>query len=246
VRLLDAHLDGELDATTSADLDTHLARCPECARLHAVRLALGELVRKGRDDRGVPPAVADRIRHALADEERAPRRGYAAPRWPQAIALAAGAAFLAWAATLAIVKRAEPAPDSFAVVERHVVAMAAQGPKLQVVSTERHEVKPWFQGRVPLSPPVPDLADQGFELLGGRVDRIGEHDAAVVVYRIRKHPVELYAWRDEATAMPLTAESSRGFSIARWRVDGLALVAISDVNAQDLERFATLVEARRR
>jgi len=144
------------------------------------------------------------------------------------------------------VRRAEPEPDYFAVVERHVAALGAQGPKLQVTSTERHEVKPWFQGRIPLSPPVPDLSDQGFELLGGRLDRVGEHDAAVVVYRIRQHPVELYAWRDEAPASSITAESSRGFSIARWRVDGLALVAISDVSAQDLERFATLVEARRR
>jgi anti-sigma factor RsiW len=248
VRLLDARLDDELDAATAAELDNHMEHCAECQTLRAERLALAAALQRAREARGVPVALEQRIRAAIAGN--AAPVGRKGPGWPLAIAMAVAAAALAWIVTLTLVRPESPRPDLLhAIVDRHVAALAAGGPQsvpLQVTSTERHEVKPWFQGRAPLSPPVPDLAPEGFELLGGRVERIGERAVAVVAYRIRKHPVELYAWVDAGPDAPMREQSSRGFSTVQWRADSLSFTAISDGSAGDLQRFARLVEERRR
>ena len=159
-----------------------------------------------------------------------------------AAASAAVAAFL----TVVIV-HPDARPDSTLeqLVDRHVAALSAGAsggtPAVQFASGERHQLKPWFQGRVPLSPPVVDLSPEGFELLGGRVERVGSREAAVVVYRVRKHPIEVFAWRDAGPDAPARSSSLRGFSVVRWSSDGLAFAAISDVNAPELERFASLL-----
>src|SRR5207244_8950997 len=112
------------------------------------------------------------------------------------------------------------------IVASHVAALArAQGQSerlVQVAASDRHVVKPWFQGKVDFSPPVRDLAADGFTLVGGRLDRVAAQPAAVIVYRIRNHPVELYAWiapRDADSAVKMAA--SRGFGVATWSSGGL-------------------------
>jgi anti-sigma factor RsiW len=108
---------------------------------------------------------------------------------------------------------------------------------LDVVSTDRHTVKPWFAGKTDIAPPVVDLAAQGFPLLGGRLDYVDGHSAAVLAYGRRLHKINLFVWR-ASTAEP--AEASfvvRGHSLLHWTSAGLSYWAVSDAAPSELEEF---------
>jgi anti-sigma factor RsiW len=108
-----------------------------------------------------------------------------------------------------------------------------------VLTSDRHTVKPWLSERVDVSPPVRDLAKDGFPLIGGRLDYIDGHRAAAVVYRHDRHIINLFAWaspREADTAFH--EEQTQGFNIVRWRRDGISYCAISDLEADQLAAFA--------
>lgn len=127
-------------------------------------------------------------------------------------------------------------------VASHVAALAPQRQLIEVASSDRHTVKPWFQGRIDFTPPVKDLTGEGFALLGARLDQVADKPAAAVVYRIRKHVINLFVWRASDLSPDAIATSSvRGFSVTTWAAGGLRFAAVSDVDARDLTRFAQLV-----
>jgi anti-sigma factor RsiW len=109
-----------------------------------------------------------------------------------------------------------------------------------VVSTDQHTVKPWFNSRIDFSPPVVDLAQQGFPLLGGRVDYLRGRSVAALVYQRRKHIIDLFIW-------PLTPDAtsgdafSKGYRVIRWSDNGLLFAAVSDLNKTELEQFRNLL-----
>jgi anti-sigma factor RsiW len=107
-----------------------------------------------------------------------------------------------------------------------------------VLSTDQHTVKPWFNGRIDLAPPVIDLTAQGFTLIGGRLDYIDGKPAAVLVYRRRIHVINLFVAQGlgPAPATP-SLEVVQGFNILRWNEGGLNLLAVSDLNREELEEF---------
>jgi anti-sigma factor RsiW len=248
LKLVDAFIDEEVDADTAASMREHVTRCTACGAAVEERRLLTVLVRGARDGESVPVEVRERLRARLGAASPvglAQRR----PTWIQALGLAAGVAALAVAATLVFVEGSTRRDQMLGqLVDRHVAALASVpaggSPVVQFAAQERHQLKPWFQGRVALSPAVVDLSAQGAELLGGRVDRLASGDAAVVVYRVRRHPIDLFAWRDAAEAAPRT-ETLHGFNIVRWSSGGLAYAAVSDLNAAELERFArAVIDAR--
>jgi anti-sigma factor RsiW len=117
-----------------------------------------------------------------------------------------------------------------------------QDREIQVVSTDHHTVKPWFAGRIPLSPPVADFAAQGFTLTGGRLDRVAGSPAAVVVYRHGKHEIDLFVWSDRGSALP-SAGLSHGYHSIFWKSQDLDFAAVSDTAVPELASFAKLVQA---
>jgi anti-sigma factor RsiW len=244
-RLLDAWLDGELDAATRAQIGEHLEGCAACGALRAEREVLRDTIRRAGLREPAPSRVADAVRGAIARAAQGAPLARHRPTWWQSVALAAVCALLAVLATLTLVR-----PDPLdAVVAGHVAALArAQGQPerlVQVTSADGHTVRPWFAGKVDFSPPVRDLSAQGFTLLGGRLDRVGDRIAAVIVYRIRNHPVDLFVTtQGPAPTAATRLRSSRGFGVAEWSADGLAFAAVSDVDAHDLERFAAAMRAR--
>lgn len=125
----------------------------------------------------------------------------------------------------------------------HVRALLSQHP-LDVVSTDRHTVKPWFNGRLDYAPPVVDLADKGFALAGGRLDYVGGRTVAVLVYRTDQHPIDLYVFpaRDKASAAP-TITGADGYAIARWRRNGMTYWAITDAEPSHLRVFVEALQA---
>lgn len=241
--LLDAWIDDELDPATRDEIAMHMVQCPSCAARHAERAELRDTIRGAALRHGAPPAFAAVVRRAVALESSTLALRWRGPTWQQAAVLATAAAF-AGALTMSIWLEA-PSTDLSReqAVASHVAALAvAEGRPdrlVQVVATDRHVLKPWFQGKVDFAPPVPDLASSGFDLLGARLDRVGDRQAAVVVYRIRNHPIDLFVWRATRDAVePVGLGVARGFSVATWTQQGLRFAAVSNVDAGDLERFA--------
>jgi anti-sigma factor RsiW len=133
------------------------------------------------------------------------------------------------------------------IVASHVRALVSARP-IDVVSTDQHTVKPWFNGRIDYAPPVVDPRAQGFPLVGGRLDYVGHRPVAVLVYRYLKHPIDLYVFPEnggKATSFPtpLITQASDGYSLVEWRQDGMVYWAISDASAVYVRQFADAIKS---
>ncbi|APV50019.1 hypothetical protein BWI17_10185 [Betaproteobacteria bacterium GR16-43] len=246
-QLLDAWLDDELDPATREEIAAHFPQCPACEAAREERGRLRTAIRFAAPRDKMPPAVEAAVRTAVLRESRSPNRQRRGPTWWQAIGLAGATALLAAFATVALLQPPDFEPATQQVVASHVAAFAlAEGRHerlVQVAASDQHQVRPWFQGKLDFAPPVPDLAAEGFTLLGGRLDHVGGRQAAVIVYRIRNHPVDLYVWRhDGRNGEAAHVESLRGFGVATWAAGGLRYAAISDVDPADLRRFASALQ----
>ena len=162
--------------------------------------------------------------------------------WWQALLLAGATGALAVLATAFVLTGPgrEDAATSLReqLVARHVAALASNH-LIDVASSDRHVVKPWFQGKVDFAPQVRDLSSQDFALEGARLDQVGGRTAVAVVYRLREHPINLFVWRRaDARDAALDLAIVRGFSVAAWSVGGLDYAAVSDADAGELRRFA--------
>ncbi|VVD81199.1 transmembrane transcriptional regulator (anti-sigma factor) [Pandoraea capi] len=129
------------------------------------------------------------------------------------------------------------------IVSSHVRALLSQHP-IDVVSTDQHTVKPWFNGRLDYAPPVVDLSAKGFPLAGGRLDYVGQRTVAVLIYHTDKHPIDLYVYpaRDKASAAPMISGAD-GYAIARWRRNGMTYWAITDAEPSHLRVFVEALQA---
>ena len=124
-------------------------------------------------------------------------------------------------------------------IASHVRAMMT-GHTTDVVSTDRHTVKPWFNGRLDFSPPVDDLAPQGFPLVGGRVDYLDSRPVAALVYQRRKHVIDLYIW-PEKSGDTNRDQALNGFNVIQWSSGGMSFAAVSDLNKAELDQFRKLL-----
>ena len=250
-KMLDAWMDGELDAATSTAIASHLAACPDCLARKAEREQLRTLVQVAAPRYKASVTLRESvIRTAKEGARKRPTRNtIARPSWWQTFGLALAAGAVSAATTLLFVRM--PADDRTNVplqeqlAERHVISLARAN-IVDVASADRHVIRPWFQGRIDFSPAVRDLSAQGFVLRGARLDNLAGQQSVAVVYQLRDHPINLFVWRNRAD-QPERGESvvvshARGFSIASWHKGGLSFAAISDVESGEIERFAREME----
>lgn len=230
--LLQAELDGELDAAQAAILAEHRASCPLCRRNEAL-LAAARQAARGATYHRADPELLHAVANRLGRRPAAPSRRRALP-WQGLAGFGAGAA-LAAAVLLTLLPAQPPGPVA-ALVDDHVRALQP-GHLLDVVSTNQHTVKPWFDGRLDFAPPVKDLAAQGFPLLGGRLDYLHGRSVAVLIYSRGKHVIELFVWPASGHVyVPARAERD-GYNVAHWEANGMSLTAVSDVEPSGLEEF---------
>lgn len=249
-QVLDAWFDRELDGGTQAEVSTHLERCPDCAALNEEREALRALIARAAPRNSAPPDVVRGIRLAVGRQGEQPKTFPAGPSWLTAASLSGVAACLGAVLALLMVHLGVFESAAEVVVKSHVAALeAADGGYdglVQVASSDHHVVKPWLRGKVEFAPPVQDLRKHGYALLGARLDHIDGKRAAVIVYRIRNHPIDLYIWRSNAVDNePPALSVRRGFNVAIWAESGMRLAAVSDVDRSDLDRFAWLMYGKR-
>lgn len=133
-------------------------------------------------------------------------------------------------------------PDAAEVVGNHVHALQI-GPVAEVLSSDRHTVKPWFQGRLDYAPPVLDLEGDGFPLLGGRIERLRGHTVATLAYARRRHVIDLYVWPASARSVQVRT-THRGYHVLHWSDTAMQYWAVSDLDPRELEQFTRLWRER--
>jgi mycothiol system anti-sigma-R factor len=248
---LSAYVDAELDATAAMQLARHVDDCPACRKALEQMQALRAQVAQQATRYAAPEHLKRRIRAALAAEQATQAARGAArrpPRWNWAwinLGLAA-LSTTAFAVTLAIHLGQ---PSSSELMEQELMSshFRALMPDhlADVASTDQHTVKPWFAGKLDYSPPVYDLAAQGYPLTGGRLDYLHGRTVAALAYRHKLHVIDLYVWPAQAGDSAPQASSRQGFQLLRWRQGGMQFEAVSDINATDLASFASQLRAMR-
>jgi anti-sigma factor RsiW len=217
----------------------HVAGCNDCAaKLEELR-AMQAAIRTKLPYHRAPPGLAARIGAALPREEapRVARPWFRMPAFSLAGTGLAGA--LAGVALTLLLTGGQNDP-SMAVIGSHIRSMQADH-LTDVLTSDQHTVKPWLSARLDVSPPVRDLKQEGFPLVGGRLDYVDGHPAAAVVYQRAKHVINLFAWASSGKDEPFHEETRQGFNIVTWRQGGIRYYAVSDVEANQLAEFATLV-----
>jgi anti-sigma factor RsiW len=239
--LLHAYVDGELSLAESLEIEAHLRACVACAREQSDLRTLRAAFSNGALYHEAPAQLQRRVRAAVRDARRAEYgRGFGYFGWAGA---AAAAVLLVAIIAKGILPLSPPMNDVTAreVVNDHLRSLT-QNHLTDVLSSNQHTVKPWFDGRLDFTPPVNDLGAQGFPLVGGRLDYLDNRPVAAVVYRRRQHVINLFILPAEHAndTMPV-AQVRAGYNIVDWTRSGMVYWAVSSLSAAELEKFAQLV-----
>jgi anti-sigma factor RsiW len=239
---LNARMDGEIDPMQGTALDSHLERCSSCTtyleKLKHVRSA----IRNEMPYYTVPEDLLNRLRCAVRSAQYLDR-GVPGTAWRAWGAVAATLAFCALATVPFLVNARD---QSHLVAEELLAAhqRALAGRSVDVVSSDQHTVKPWFNGRLPFSPPTMDLASDGFPLEGGRVDYAGERPIAALVYGRRLHRIDVFVRPAAGEKAPPQHFERNGYNEVSWTKDTFLFTAISDLNATELTAFTRLLQSQ--
>lgn len=225
--LLGVYLDGELDPLRSADMEAHLLACQACASAMERQSALKQLFVQAPYYR-----APDQLRRSVT-----PRKAFRLPQWLPIAAAVAVLGVVLW--------RVGPAASPG--VERELVAAHVRSLQanhlMDVVSTDRHTVKPWFAGKLDFAPVVEDLSQQGFPLEGGRLDYLNGRPVAALVYKRRQHTINVFTWPGPAGDSTPRLESLQGYNVAHWTHGGMEWWAVSDLSGDELRLFVRLATA---
>ncbi|HSQ30693.1 MAG TPA: anti-sigma factor [Gemmatimonadaceae bacterium] len=243
--LLSALVDDELMADEVADVRQHLAGCADCARDYDALEEVSRRLKEGVVRHSAPDVLKARIRSALAQPDAfspAPApRNTGRLRWTTLAAAGLVIAAASSALTFGALHHGGPANGvTEALLDSHIRSLMP-GHLTDVVSTNQHLVKPWFNGRLDLSPSVPNLDSLGFPLIGGRLDYIEGRPVAVVVYGRRQHVINVYSWPVAGvSATRPAAADQRGYHLVEWRNGDVEYWAVSDLNRAELDQFVKL------
>src|ERR1700730_12501294 len=245
------YLDGELDLVRTIEMETHLKSCPACAQELENQQALRAALRRSSLSYAAPAVLRDRIQSSLrtssgvgVQERKIKWPSLHIWQWAGAVAVLALFSLTGWQLTARLRAPSSDQRITAEVFSSHVRSLEANH-LMDVVSSDQHTVKPWFDGKLDFSPPVEDLASDGFPLVGGRLDYLEGREVAAPVYQRRKHFINVFVWPGAAgSSSTQTLEPRQGYNIMRWSRAGFEFWAVSDVAAPDLAEFVRLLEIR--
>lgn len=248
-RYVPGYLDSELDLVRTIEMEAHLKACPACTReLESLKVLRAALQRSSLAH-AAPAALRERIQSSLRASSGAEVQETKI-KWPSlniwqlagAFALLALISISGWQWTAHLRAPSSDQRIAAEVFSSHVRSLEGNH-LMDVVSTDQHTVKPWFDGKLDFSPPVEDLANDGYPLVGGRLDYVENREVAALIYQRRKHFINVFVWPNpigSSSTPPI--ESRQGYNIMRWSRGGFQFWAVSDVAASDLTEFLRLLE----
>lgn len=225
---------------------------------------IGALIKAQARYHKAPDTLRARIAAQLTDDpiaesqkqSSAPKSKPAGWKWPRPAFAARGAqwwglggafsagAILATVGTLLLSPIGQPSRLADQAVDSHIRSLMVSHLS-DVISSDQHTVKPWFDGKLTYSPPVRDFATQGYPLVGGRLDYLDGRPVAALIYRHRLHAINVFVWPSESKdGFVPTSTIKQGFNVESWRADGMEFWAVSDVQAADLHAFAQLLQSK--
>ncbi len=245
--LIHGYLDGELDLARSLEVEQHMHECQICARAYRNQTTLRSSLKNEALYYGAPEKLKKRIQASLRKEAKSevfPRAfGW---RW---LTVGASLAFMLligvviWRVAPRVIRPSGDELLAQEIVSDHVRSLQMPGHLTDVLSSDQHTVKPWFDGKVDFAPPVKDFTSQDFRLYGGRLEYLNNRTAATLVYQRRLHYINLFIWPSEhAGATGETTTQRQGYNLIHWTRSGMNYWAISDLNSVELHEFARLVQ----
>jgi anti-sigma factor RsiW len=243
---LAAYADESLSPQESAGVEDHLRACPSCAAEALALVQMKRATRAAAASLSLQPEfrIRPEFRRKLEESIQKRQRSLGSRMWLPA--LAAAALLLIVASFTVLAGRAHRDQAIAESLDLHVATLASSNP-VDVISTDRHTVKPWFQGKLPFTFNLPELQDSPYKLLGGKLAYIEHGPAAQLLFEIRKHQISVFILQDQERFVPAvaaqTATSERGFSVETFSQAGLRYVIVSDTSPADVHALAELLRS---
>jgi len=249
-RDLEPFLDNEAGLATALEMQRHIEQCPACESFFADRLAVRRCL-QNPELRYRPAAdLQDQIHQMLLNENGIRPHSsmfdrffrFRVPTWLLPAVAGAAAVLILWAGSITFSPRVSSINGSGLaeqLVSNHLRSLVGNH-LMDVVSTDQHTVKPWFAGKLSFSPPVFDFSDQGFKLIGGRLDYLGKNEIAAIVYQHRQHYINLFVWPAQPGQTQEIMTEKEGYNLYGWTANGLTLWAVTDAEPETLKAFVEL------
>lgn len=235
--------DAELPPEKLAALEQHIASCPECAVAVAEAMMLKRSVSLAGQRYAPSAELRSRVRSQLSESSAGRRASSRRIGWLWPIAVAAMVLLFGVVSLRVLTNRSVSQQLVAGAIDRHVAALASAN-QVDVVSTDRHTVKPWFQGRIPFSLDLPDLAGTDFTLIGGRVAFQDGSPGAQLIYGLRKHEISVFIFqnRDSFARLSDNVVSERSYVVENWKEGDLRYIVIADVPQSDVNALVALLK----
>jgi len=239
---LDAYFDGELPADQARAIYEHLRQCPSCAAEGLSKVQQKRMVRVAAQKFTPDPAFRSRIQKQITSSGRS----LWARRWLPVLATATVALALIAGFFLFPLQHNRRSQEQLLseLVDQHVAALASANP-VDVVSSDRHTVKPWFQGKIPFTFNLPELQVSPFVLVGGRVAYLQQSPGAELIFRVRQHQISVFIFQEQGLRDSGSVQEMRtllSFGVRSWENNGLRYFVIGDASAQDLDPLSELIK----
>lgn len=235
---LDPYLDGELSEPEMRDLDSHLRTCPDCASELLHRVQLKRSVQLAGRRYTPSPEFRQKMQKQIAAHPRASVWRI----WPAAAATLAAVIVAGFIFGYFNRERLQSRHIASELADLHVATLASPN-QVDVISSDRHTVKPWFQGKLPFSFNLPELQNTDFTLLGGRVTYLGQTPGAHLIYQIRKHEISVFIFQDRRNLADFGQENEVSFNMTSWAEGGLRYYVVGDTGPDDIKKLAELLKA---
>ena len=240
---LDTYLDGEVPEQEMRTFDSHVRNCPSCSADALSRVQLKRAIQVAGKRFAPSAEFRKRMQQNMAPK---PRRGF---RLGWMLAAAAAMVLVAGTLTSTYLGNRFGKDQVFSeIADLHVATLASSSP-VDVISTDRHTVKPWFQGRIPFAFNLPELQNSEFSLLGGRMTYLDQTPGAHLIYDVRKHHISVFVFQERSLRLPATwdenslAPKKLSFNLQTWSQGGLRYFVIGDASPADIDSLAKLFKA---